>query len=564
MSRLREKLRSLNSDYLTLFEANIVKVKPILEKCTPQEFTFHGLEHCITLEKYANELIAESLLNRFNAEEIFILLNGIYYHDIGMISYKKIEHSWFDSDNKKQKIVEFVSNRNEHNIISKEMIYYEDENDYNKSLISLPHDDASFANSISMLCEGHRDYKTGENTQVKTLEKIPPIENYRGEEIHTRTLACILRLADELDITNQRAPSDVLIHLKTFISSKSIKEWRKHDLFGRVEIDSERYLITLHPHLVNVKSRDRELKDRTKTRNLLFSKLAKIDIELENIEEAIDKDELENIYKLGYQKARIKFDESVVTKDDKIQYSKDVAKAFENETGGLGSERLESERFSETKVEKRKIKDHKKEFLKGIEELDNQKKLVSVGYFELPSNLYSKYYLNTNRIVSDNYLLNLLTSFYKNELISIDFDYILGIDKTGIIIGSNLSIKTQKDFTYAMFSKNENHYSIEFENNVSSKIHGKKIIIVTDVIASGTTLITTKKECEEKYQVSITSVCGIFSVNAESLEKVKSDFNVPFYILSNEYSFNTFTIDEIQNNSNLKSEFELLKKTHKI
>ncbi len=563
MSKLREKLGSLNRDYLALFEANIVKVKPILEKCTPIEFTFHGLEHCKTLETYASELISKSLFERLNAEEIFILLNGIYYHDIGMISYDKIEHTWFDSENKEQKIVELVTNRNEHNVISKEMIYYEDENNFNKSLISLPHEDASFANSISMLCEGHRDYKISENELVKTLEKIPLTEHYRDQVIHTRTLGSILRLADELDITNQRAPSDVLIYLKSFISPESVEEWRKHDLFGRVEIESERYLITLHPHIVNIKSRDKELKDRTKTRNLLFSKCKKIDIELEKIEEAIDKDELASIYRLGYQKVKIKFDESIVTKEDKVQYSKDVTKAIENETGSLESEKLESERTIEIVIEKKKPIDFKKEFLKGIEVLDNQKKLVSVGFFELPSNLYSKYYLNTNKIVSDNLLLNLLTSFYKIELESIDFDYILGIDKTGIIIGSNLSIKTQKDFTYAMFSKNENRYTIEFENNVSSKIIKKKIIIVTDVIASGSTLTSTKEQCEKKYQVSIKAVCSIFSVNNESLDKVKSIFQVPFYILSNDYSFETFAIDEIQDSPKLKKEFELLKKTHR-
>src|SRR5674476_578290 len=106
MSKLREKLKSLKSDYLTLFEANIVKVKPILEKCTPIEFTFHGIEHCVMLEKHANQLINTSLFNKLNAEEIFILLNGIYYHDIGMISYDKIEHTWFDSENKEKKITE--------------------------------------------------------------------------------------------------------------------------------------------------------------------------------------------------------------------------------------------------------------------------------------------------------------------------------------------------------------------------------------------------------------------------------------------------------------------------
>ena len=562
MSKLRDILRKLNSDYLSLFEANIVKVKPILEKCTPIDFTFHGLDHCTTLEKYANELVPANLMNKLNAEEIFILLNGIYYHDIGMINYDSIEHSMFDSEDKKNTITELVSNRNEHNVISKEMIYYEEENSFNKELITLPHNDASFANSISMLCEGHRDYKTKENITIKTLEKIPLVEYYRGEVIHTRTLACILRVADELDITNQRAPSDVLIHLKSFISSKSVEEWRKHDLFGRVDIDSERFLITLHPHISNVKSRDKELKDRTKTRNLIFSKISKIDNELELVEDAIDKDEIESIYRLGYQKARIKFDESTVTKEDKIQYSKDVSKAIENETGSIESEKLKVERNAESKDEKKKIIDYKLQFLKGMEELDNNKKLVSVGFFELPSNLYSKYYLNTNKIISRNSLLNSLTSFYKKELESIDYDYILGIDKTGIIIGSNLSIKTRKSFTYAMFSKNENHYSIEFEEFVSKKIQGKNVIIITDVIASGTTLATTKEECEDKYKITIKAVCSIFSVNQDSLKKLKSDFKVPFHILSVDYSFDTYSIEQIEGDTKLKREFELLKKTH--
>jgi orotate phosphoribosyltransferase len=562
MSNLRNILKNKNSDYLDLFKANIVKVKPILEKCTPIDFTFHGLNHCITLERYTEELIPENIKNKLNAEEIFILLNSIYYHDIGMINYDKIEHTMFDSEGKLKMITELVSNRNEHNVISKKMIYYEEDNDFNKELISLPNNDASFANSISMLCEGHRDYKTKENEFINTLEKIPLTESYHGVVIHTRTLACILRIADELDITNERAPSDVLIHLKSFISPKSVEEWMKHELFGRVEIDSKRYQITLHPHIINIKSRDKELKDRTKTRNLLFSKLSKIDNELENIEEVIDKDELENIFKLNYKKAKIKFDESTVKKEDKAQYLKDVGKAFENETGSLETEKLSQVDMPVTKEERKKIIDFKTHFLKGIEELDNHKKLVSVGFFELPSNLYSKYYLNTNKIISKNNLLNSLTNYYKNELENLEYDFILGIDKTGIIIGSNLSIKTRTDFTYAMFSKNENHYSIEFEKFVSNKIKGKKIVIVTDVIASGSTLRITKEECEKKYQISISAICSIFSVNADSLELLKSDFNVPFLNVSNEYSFETFTIEQIEKDNKLKCEFELLKKTH--
>lgn len=557
MSKLREKLRLLNDDYLKIFEGNIVKVKPILKKCTPIEFTFHDIEHSEKLEEYASLLISDELLAALNAEEIFILLNGIYYHDIGMISYEKLERKMFDSQGELEKITQLISNRNEHNIISQKMIFNDDENTYNSELISLPHNNKSFARSISVLCLGHRNYKDENGFSVNTLSSSSLIEHYCDVSIHTRTLACILRLADELDITNQRAPGDILIHLKSFIGRESVDEWIKHDFFGKVDIFSQSHEIFLRPHIQNIFDRDKALKDRLKTRILLFSKLAKINNEIEIIEDSLEDASLPNLYKIVF-KAKISLDGDCVTKDDKEAYKKELDKARNNEINTFNSEKSKKQ-YSKKNVIVEEI-NYSRLFLKEIEILKENKELISTGFYKIPSNYYCKFYINTNKIISNNRLLNLLSNSFMQGLKSQSYSGIIGIDKAGSIIGANLSIITCKPYTYAMYGRNDNSHSIVFENNISKNLHKKDVILITDVIASGTTLESAIRNCKEKLDSNIIAICAVFSTSKSTLEKLSDKYKIPFIVISNEYSFVLYSKDDIDNNEELKNEFELLNK----
>lgn len=560
MKKLRDVLEQKNKEYHSHFVTNIVKVTPILEKCTPTEYTFHGLKHSIKIEYYLDHLISDIQKDKLEPEEIFVLLNGAYYHDIGMSRYEEVQDIFTDENGIKKTFKSLESKRAEHNLISKKMIYDNKNNKFDNNLISLPDNDASFAKSIADICYGHRDYITQENKRIKTLEEIDLSEDYCDVTIHTRYLAALLRLADELDITNQRAPSDVLFHLKTFIPPESVTEWLNHNLFGKVEIDASLFKITLSPHKNNIHQRDKEVGDKTKIRNLLFSKIKKINNELDIIQEALETENTESDYKLGYEKVNIKFVDNIVTREDKTNYDRSVKKAFiDEESGGLTTEQNQIP-YTTTESKKTKTIDYKRLFLKEIEILKDKKKLISVGSFRLPSNHFSKFYINTNIVVSDNKILDLLTSSLKCDLAEISYDYIFGIDKTGIIIGSNLSIKTNHNFTYAMFSKNGNH-SIEFENNVSEKIKNKKLVIITDVIASGTTLDETIKKCKTDYQSEIVAVCCMFSVNESKIDKLKKEHKFELIILSNEFSYDTYSSEDIKENSKLKQEFELLRKT---
>lgn len=557
MSRLREALRLKSRDYLTIFEANVVKVTPVLEKCTPIEFTFHGVNHCRKLEEYASLLISDELLEFLNAEEIFILLNGIYYHDLGMISYEKVVRHMFDSDGRMEEIVQLISNRNEHNVISQKMIYNQDETWYNSELISLPYNDISFANSISNLCLAHRNHKNENGKPINTLMSCEIKDHYRDVAIHTRSLACILRLADELDITNQRAPGDVLIHIKSFISQESVDEWINHEFFGKVDIDSKTHEIYLRPHIQSIVARDKFYNDRLKTRILLFSKLAKINAEIELIEDALEDDTLPKEYKLVY-KAKIFLDGECVTKSDRISYKKERDKASMNDYNGLNSEQSE-EPYTKSIINHDDI-DYKKLFFQGVERLKENKELVSTGFFKLPSDYYCKFYINTNIVISNNRLLNRLSRSFTLELKNIQYDCIIGVDKAGSIIGANLSIITGKLFTYAMFGDHQDSKSIEFEENISSNLYGRESILLTDVIASGSTLEATINKCKEKLGSNIKAVCSIFSISHNNLEEMKKKYDFPIMVLSEDYAFELYSKEDIEGDEVLRNEFELLNK----
>lgn len=302
--KLRELLQDLETDFFRLFEANIVTIKPILEKATPIEYTYHGLKHAETLEKYADLLIPDDIKKKMSSNEIFILLNGIYYHDIGMIKYRESHfldeikisnpelaseletfmktNKQVNSDLKETKIVM----REIHNLLSYQMIYNENDHIYNEKLIKVPNGDVRYAKSIALLCKGHRDYKK-DGVEINTIEEIPEKEAYPIKCVNTRFLASIVRIADELDITNQRAPHDVFIHLKYFLNDKSLEEWKNHNLFSMVSINSEFYKILFIPDKDIIRQRDRLNSDRRGLRNVLFSKVKKVELELSKLKSVL-------------------------------------------------------------------------------------------------------------------------------------------------------------------------------------------------------------------------------------------------------------------------------------
>lgn len=579
MSKLRDRLKELSGDYFTLFEANLVKVKPLLNSATPPGYTFHGVDHSAQLEKYVEQLLPDLVLNNLNANELFILLNGIYYHDIGMTQYKRIDAIDLISSKDKEigkqvaelahsdktmadALVTLSVERENHNVLSQRMVYNSESHTCDKGLIDIPEGNPNYAQSISFLCLGHRDYKNENNETIETLKSIPHKEAY-DDDVHTQLLACLVRLADELDITHQRARRDVLIHLQHFLQERSFDEWINHQLFSKVEIDNYTFKITLIPDTAVIRVRDKVIGDRRVIRHALFSKRAKIEKELEKIQPYIYDGSSDHHHQLGYSRIDIKFDEKFVTKNDFDIYQKAVEHAYKvatledesDPTKAIYDPQITPERISDIQdnLFDRKVRELNSNF----EILRKQDKLISIGNFLLPSGVRSRFYFNTNLILPNNEILNLVTDILFEKYKNTEIDTVIGIEKAGRLIAPILSLKLKCNYTYLTHSSEE-ETTISFEKNSSLK-EPKKILLVTDVISSGKTIRESKKTIEDKFDIKKFDVATIFCSDLKIIEKLKEELSIDIFYINDEYQYKVYKTEDLEKDSNLAKEFELLR-----
>ncbi|MEK6615509.1 MAG: phosphoribosyltransferase family protein, partial [Bacteroidota bacterium] len=344
--------------------------------------------------------------------------------------------------------------------------------------------------------------------------------------------------------------------------------WKTHQFFSSVEIKSNLYTIKLFPDKDNIQQQDKINKDKSFVRNIIFSKVDKIQNELDDITKYLTDTTLPVEYQLGYELIKIEFDDKVVTNTDHRDYKKDVDKAIKQETIQNVSEEnpVKAIDIPEKYVQKEEPKDDDlfiRELNKKIEninkefdELHEQGELISIGHFELPSKYFTKYYFNTNYIISNHKILNAITDIFKDKFKNESFDFIVGIDKSGRIIAPNLSLKLKTNFTYVISENGD--LSIEHEKNCPLQ-KNQKILIVTDVIASGETIKASLKTLKEKYFVNSVSVCNIFCGDDELISKLEKDFSIKIFTINKKYRFKIYSQSDIDKDKVLKKEFSMLK-----
>jgi orotate phosphoribosyltransferase len=570
--KLREKIKTDSKLYST-FKVNKEYIKPFLEKATPIDYTYHGYKHSQKIESYVEDLIPDDLFNRLTKDEIFILLHGIYYHDIGMLYYSKesvINEIKELNENFGKEYEEFLKNhpnlrilgvdRYIHNKISSERIYFGSYK-YNENIIKLP--DIQCAKLIADICIGHRDYKNEKDDEIKTLEKISQIDTYNDGFVHTRLLACILRIADELDITNQRAPSDVFREIESFINDKSKNEWLNSELINKVDIDNKNKHIELYPNLEFIKSRDESIDfDRKIIRYLIFSKAKKIRKELEKIRKYIF-DEPDSNYKLGYLESDVlvHLDPEIVTQQDYDNYKTETIKEYSIAIEQQDINPIKAEFNSDLDKEKevKNLDKMEKEFSILLNSIHNEENLISFGNFDLPTGYSSRYYINTNLILPQNRILNLSTDIFNEKFKEKNIDFIIGVGKPGRIIAPNLSLKINANCTY-LIQNDDIISSISFEKRCSIS-KAENILLLTDVISSGSTIKKAIEEVKEKYKYTSIYIGTVFCTNEEILQDIKTKTNInDIYCICKDYQFRIFSKNDFEKDKKLQKEFDLIKK----
>jgi len=171
-------------------------------------YTDHGPGHSEAVIKILDKLTKGVELSEY---EDFLLKCSAWLHDIGML-----RREGENTDNSE------VCNRirKEHHKRSAEYI--------SKHWREIGLSDETEAAIIRWICYAH--------SSKVNINEVPEEISTAGENVRTRLLAALLRLADALDCREDRLPPEDYRHLPQ-IPQESLKEYWKHEIVKKVEIN---------------------------------------------------------------------------------------------------------------------------------------------------------------------------------------------------------------------------------------------------------------------------------------------------------------------------------------
>lgn len=177
-------------------------------------YTLHGTDHSLAIISKLDKLVSGiNPGSELTKPEIFYLLASVYLHDVVMlISYPEDEDKAKKiSEQKKKPFTKEDLIRDEHHLRSGKYVAEHEE------VLGLDHVESE---CVKFICEGHRVVKLD-------------TENYNDrlvgdERIRIRLLAALLRFSDELDISYQRAPKELMKLFMEDIPDYSRLQWLKH------------------------------------------------------------------------------------------------------------------------------------------------------------------------------------------------------------------------------------------------------------------------------------------------------------------------------------------------
>lgn len=557
-----EALKKNAPELYEQYRGNYRTVEPFMNVATPPGYTYHGKEHIGMVEQYVGRLLGEDRISKMTNEELFVLLMGVMCHDVGMSEYKTVGDT-------------YIPDRENHNINSYLKVYDSKKNSSGNLGIKVPSDNPKYFKAIALLCLGHRDHKVNGKKKCTLLEQCEIDGQYVGipelialpnnTDVHVRYLAAVLRLADEIDVTNQRAPKDIEMHLKNFITDVAKEHWSTHQLFEKVEITHVRGVttISLIPNKEEIVARSTDKENPISKKQLLrlvFSRRKKIEEEISVINK-ITRDS--SLIKSGLEveyRVEICFDNDVVTKEDFEEYQKDVDRQQEEEDNTSPQKAIDDKDNELVGKKKSPVE----LFNEDIVRMKRDNNLLETGSFsfsfEKGKNEYTQYFINTQLLLTKRDTLNSITDIFKEHYLDKKIDSVIGIGKAGIILSPNLSLKLDCDSSYLICDW-EDTISVNWEKSSSVIETTKNVVVLLDVISTGT---VTKQAIEKIKQKNKTNLDSIYvgtvfcTNNAIKAEIEKIDKVKELFVINDEFQFRTYNQEEYDGDEEFKKEFKLL------
>lgn len=237
---LERRLKALSPDLHQRFADTVFALQHILSnyKLIFPDFTDHTELHSLNVIEFCNNLIGEQV-NKLNADEIYCLLLGCYFHDTGM----GISHKDFDEFSKQ---INFGNYFDTHSRDNYPEIIRNFHNEYSGLFIKkyaqffdFPTEAHLFA--IIQISRGHRKTDLFNNNEYPSSLSIPNNEN----KICVKYLSALVRLADEIDVTAARN-SKMTYDIKKITKEIDLIEFMKHEAVVGLDINEKDFVMRVH------------------------------------------------------------------------------------------------------------------------------------------------------------------------------------------------------------------------------------------------------------------------------------------------------------------------------
>lgn len=203
-------------------------------------YTPHDFTHSLNVEENLNWIVLDKIKEELHSYEIFFLIMGAWFHDIGMIGFEQEDPTEV---------------RRNHHLRSEEVI-----NEKYEELF-LNEEEAII---LGKICRGHR-------SEDLNSSDYDPTPIGQGIMIDLRFLTALVRIADEFDITANRVPE--IIYFKLNPSSTASEEFKKHlQIIGIAPVSQkQRYKVIISAIAKNPKGAKTMEKLREKVQETLNS-----------------------------------------------------------------------------------------------------------------------------------------------------------------------------------------------------------------------------------------------------------------------------------------------------
>jgi len=200
-------------------------------------FTDHTELHSLNVIDFCNRLIG-SQIDAMNADEIYSLLMGCYFHDTGMGVTRKdydafcreIDFGDYFETHSRENVSQTI--RDFHNEFSGRFIRKYAE------FFEIPSEEHLWA--IVEISRGHRKISLMDETSYPPAMLVPG-----GNTLCLPYLAALIRLADEIDVSSARNSALLydIDYLETFAAKDSVIEFKKHDAIHEMLITPEAFVL---------------------------------------------------------------------------------------------------------------------------------------------------------------------------------------------------------------------------------------------------------------------------------------------------------------------------------